>query len=170
MSAFKHNLKLIRSLTKKTQKEFAELIKSNESNIKTWENKKKKTLPVDAMIYETIAEIAGISVEMLTTQTLGRNEININVEKVDKDDNKYIQLLESNDRFFKGEFSKITSSLEKLIGLGMKQEALIKLNLQHMGIVEALQKGENVDDIQAQINNQISEIGPYEQKDNDDDK
>lgn len=82
---------------------------------------------------------------------------------------KYMRLLEGNDQFFKTEYAKILSSLEQLIGLGQKQEALIKLNLQHTGVVEALQKGEDVDEIQAQINNQISEIGPYKQKGNDDD-
>lgn len=81
--------------------------------------------------------------------------------------NPYLRLLEDNDRFFKKEYALLLTSLNKLIDLGMKQEALIKLNLQHTGIVEALQKGEDIDEVQAQINNQISEIEPYEQKDND---
>lgn len=80
----------------------------------------------------------------------------------------YLNLLEENDRFFKSEYAQMLVSLNKLIGLGMKQEALIKLNLQHTGVVEALQKGEDVDEIQAQINSQIAEIGPYEQRDSDD--
>lgn len=82
---------------------------------------------------------------------------------------KYTSLLENNDKFFKTEYAQLLSSLNKLIDLGMKQEALIKLNLQHTGVVEALQKGADVDEIQAQINSQIAEIGPYRQKDNDDD-
>lgn len=83
---------------------------------------------------------------------------------------KYIKLLEGNDNFFKNEYAQMLASLKELIGLSMKQEALLKLNLQHVGVVEALQKGEDVDGIQAQINNQIAEIGPYEQKDNGDGK
>lgn len=83
---------------------------------------------------------------------------------------KYIELLEGNDQFFKNEYAQLLLSLNKLIDLGMKQEALIKLSLQHVGVVEALQKGSDVDEVQAQINSQIAEIGPYGQKDNDDDK
>lgn len=81
--------------------------------------------------------------------------------------NPYLKLLEENDRFFKNEYSKILSSLERLIGLGMKQEALIKLNLEHTGNVEALQKGVEPEVVHEQINNQIAELGASGETDND---
>lgn len=98
------------------------------------------------------------------------NGLNLLLEglKNSTNSNPYLKLLEDNDRFFKNEYAVLLASLNKLIGLGMKQEALIKLNLQHTGVIEALQKGEDVDEIQAQINSQIAEIGPYEQRDSDD--
>lgn len=97
------------------------------------------------------------------------NGLNLLLEglKNSTNSNPYMKLLEDNDRFFKNEYATLLASLNKLIDLGMKQEALIKLNLQHTGVVEALQKGEDVDEIQAQINSQIAEIGPYEQRGSD---
>lgn len=72
----------------------------------------------------------------------------------------YQRLLEDNDRFFKNEYAQLLISLNKLIDLGKKSEALIKLNLEHIGNVEAIQKGVSPDEIHEQINNQIVEMGP----------
>lgn len=171
MGAFNHNIKLIRALTRKKQPEFAELIKSNKSNIKTWET--TETSPTDVLIYNRIAELAGVTVNDLRNKKLTEKDINLKVEKVEHDstkvDNKYLQLLESNDRFFKNEYAQMLLSLRELIGLSKKQEALLKLNLQHVGAVEALQKGVEPDVVQEQINIQIAEMGTSEETDNDDD-
>lgn len=75
---------------------------------------------------------------------------------------KYIELLEGNDRFFKNEYAQMLLSLKELIGLSKKQEALLKLNLQHVGAVEALQQGMEPEVIQEQINIQIADIEPSE--------
>jgi hypothetical protein len=169
MSAFNHNIKLIRALTKKKQPAFAELIKSNKSNIKTWET--TETLPTDVLIYSRLAEIAGVTEHDIKTKKLTEKDINIKVEKVEQEStvsqSKYLQLLESNDRFFKNEYAQMLLSLKELIGLSKKQEALLKLNLQHVGAVEALQKGVEPEVIQEQINIQIADMGPSEETDND---
>jgi hypothetical protein len=170
MSAFKDNIKLIRALTGKKQPAFARLIKSNTSNVKTWET--TETLPTDPLIYTRLAGIAGVTVHDLKNKTLSENEINIKVDKVDFDaqtgqQTKYMKLLESNDQFFKNEYAQMLLSLKELIGLSKKQKALLKLNLQHVGAVEALQKGVEPDVVQEQINTQISEIGPSDEMDND---
>jgi len=169
MNAFNHNIKLIRALTKKKQPEFARLIKSNTSNIKTWET--TETLPTDVLIYSRLAELAGVSENDLKTKKLSEKDIILNVEKVDEKIEKgssYLKLLESNDQFFKNEYSQLLLSLNKLINLHRKQEALIKLNLEHVGTVEALQKGIEPEVVHEQINNQIAELGTSEQTDNDD--
>jgi hypothetical protein len=44
----------------------------------------------------------------------------------------------------------------------------LKLNLQHVGAVEALQKGVEPEVVQEQINIQIADMGPSEEMDNDD--
>lgn len=138
---------------------------------KTIENYMNGKREPDATALVKLSNILEFSLNELSEQTVPaeqpstKNETVINKKlKV----NPYLSLLESNDHFFKNEYAQLLISLNKLIDLGMKQEALIKLNLQHMGVVEALQKGEDVDEIQAQINSQIAEIGPYGQRDNDD--
>lgn len=98
------------------------------------------------------------------------NSLNLLLEglKNSTNSNPYVRLLEENDRFFKNEYAQMLISLNRIIDLGKKSEALLKLNLQHTGIIEALQKGADVDEIQAQINSQIADIGPSEQTDSDD--
>lgn len=140
---------------------------------KTIENYMNGKREPDATALVRLSQILEFSLNELSEQNVpksiitNKNNEPLNTKKVKSD--AYLALLESNDRFFKNEYAQMLISLNKLIDLGMKQEALIKLNLQHMGVVEALQKGADVDEIQAQINSQISEIGPYGQKDNDDD-
>lgn len=70
----------------------------------------------------------------------------------------YIKLLEENDRFFKTEYHSLLLSLNKLMEIGMRSEELIKLNLEHIGNVEAMQKGVDPGDVHEQINNQIAGI------------
>jgi transcriptional regulator with XRE-family HTH domain len=89
--------------------------------------------------------------------------------KESKNDN-YVSLLESNDQFFKQEYAQMLLSLRELIGLSKRQEALLKLNLQHVGAVEAFQKGVEADVVQEQINIQIAEMASFGETDNDDDK
>lgn len=87
MNAFNYNVKLIRSLTGKTQTKFAKLIKTNPSNIKTWEN--TSTQPTDVLIYNTFAELAGVTVEDIRNKTLTPKDINLNVEEVDDEDEDF---------------------------------------------------------------------------------
>lgn len=86
------------------------------------------------------------------------------VEKLPNGSNgdRYLKLLEDNDRFFKTEYAQLLISLNKLMDIGKKSEALIKLNLEHIGNVEAFQKGIPAEEIHEQINNQIVEMGPSE--------
>lgn len=81
MSAFNHNIKLIRALTGKKQPDFAELIKSNKSNVKTWET--TETLPTDVLIYNRLAELAGVTVNDIKNKMLSEKDITLSVEKVD---------------------------------------------------------------------------------------
>lgn len=74
----------------------------------------------------------------------------------------YIKLLEDNDRFFKTEYHSLLVSLNKLMEIGMRSEELIKLNLEHIGNVEAMQKGVQPEVVHEQINNQIAGIGEDE--------
>lgn len=102
------------------------------------------------------------------------------IEKIDNKNNmatqpkeydivkKYIALLESNDRFFKQEIPKLFSSLERIMVQGERLESLIKLNLEHTGNVEAMQREVEPEAIHEQINNQIAEMGPSSGTGNDD--
>lgn len=80
-------------------------------------------------------------------------------DKPRSDHAAYIKLLEDNDRFFKTEYHNLLLSLNKIMEIGMRSEELIKLNLEHIGNVEALQKGVDPGDVHEQINNQIAGIG-----------
>lgn len=86
MSAFNYNIKLIRSLTEKNQKDFATLIKSKESNIKTWET--TKSLPRQQAIYRRIADIAGVTIDDIKNKKLEEKDIDLKVEIVEKDNCK----------------------------------------------------------------------------------
>jgi hypothetical protein len=79
---------------------------------------------------------------------------------------KYLKLLEENDRFFKTQYHTILTNLSRLVEIGKRSEELIKLNLEHIGTVEALQKGVDPDVVHEQINIQIAELGPSEEMDN----
>lgn len=146
----------------------------------------------DFPTHENLAVIIGAKGGNTITEILGKRQ-NIQPEQWDKfvahfglnteisgkstnEDNpvnnqdKYLKLLEGNDHFFKTEYAQLLLSLNKLIDLHRKQEALIKLNLEHVGNVEALQKGIEPEVVHEQINNQIAELGTYEEMDNDADK
>jgi hypothetical protein len=105
----------------------------------------------------------GISTEKSALKTVQYNDSTKEYSQNDK----YVSLLENNDRFFKNEYAQLLSSLNKLIDLSKKQEALLKLNLQHVGAVEALQKGVEPEVVQEQINIQIADMGASEETDND---
>lgn len=72
------NIKLIRELSGKKQDEFAKLIKTNLSNLKTYENTGVKP---KANILAAIAKFAGISIEDLRSKALRPEDITIQVEK-----------------------------------------------------------------------------------------
>lgn len=84
MSAFNHNIRIIRELTGLIQSDFAKLIKTNESNIKTWET--TEVAPRSELVYRRIAELAGVSVKDLKTKELDPKSIHISVEKVETED------------------------------------------------------------------------------------
>lgn len=83
MRAFNHNIKLIRSLTRKNQQDFAKLIRSKVSNVKTWET--TQSIPRDEFIYQRIAELASISIDDLKTKKLDQKDISLKVEIVEDD-------------------------------------------------------------------------------------
>lgn len=101
----------------------------------------------------------GIGTEKPVQQNDQDNDANNNQDK-------YLKLLEENDRFFKTQYHGILTSLSKLIEIGRRSEELIKLNLEHTGTVEALQKGVDPDVVHEQINNQIAELGASEEMGN----
>lgn len=75
------NIKLIRELSGLTQKEFAELIKTNISNLKTYENTDVRP---KAYIVLNVSRLAGISASDLETKKLQAEDITIKVPKVEK--------------------------------------------------------------------------------------
>lgn len=79
------NIKLIRELSGKTQADFAELIKTNVSNLKTYENTNVKP---KAYLILNISKYAGISSEDLENKKLKPEDINLEDEKDDKDESK----------------------------------------------------------------------------------
>lgn len=79
--------------------------------------------------------------------------------------NPYLKLLEDNDRFFKTEYHNLLVSLNKIIEIGLRSEELIKLNLEHIGNVEAHLKEVEPDIVHEQINSQIAGMGAVGQKD-----
>lgn len=83
MRAFNYNIKLIRVLSGKNQKEFADLIKSKESNIKTWET--TKSVPRDHLIYRRIADLAGVAVDDIKNKKLEEKDVKLKVEIVEDD-------------------------------------------------------------------------------------
>lgn len=85
--------------------------------------------------------------------------------KASNNPNPYLKLLEDNDRFFKTEYHNLLISLNKILEIGMRSEELIKLNLEHVGNVEAHLKEVDPDIVHEQINNQIAGMGAVEQKD-----
>lgn len=112
MRAFNYNIKLIRSLTGKNQKDFASLIKSKESNIKTWET--TKSVPRNQIIYRRIAELASVAVEDIKTKKLEEKDINIKVEIVEDETplitpKNYIRELQEDKR-------RLISNEDKILG------------------------------------------------------
>lgn len=143
----------------------------------------------DFPTHETLAIIIGAKGKNTITEILGKRQ-NIQPDQWDKfathfgistdktvpplerdkgrdGQDKYLRLLEENDRFFKTQYHAILSNLSRLVEIGRRSEELIKLNLEHIGTVEALQKGVEPDVIHEQINNQIADIEPSEQTDSD---
>jgi transcriptional regulator with XRE-family HTH domain len=114
-----------------------------------------------------LSTILGFQLNELSEQNVPKTNNIPLVNNKSKGDKDYVALLESNDKFFKHEYAQMMLSLKELIALCRKQEALIKLNLQHTGAVEALQKGVEPEVVQEQINNQIADIEPYEEMDID---
>jgi transcriptional regulator with XRE-family HTH domain len=116
-----------------------------------------------------LSNLLGFQLNELSEQSVrGPNYDQKGNKQNGKNDNSgYVALLESNDKFFKHEYAQMLLSLNKLIDLGKRSEALIKLNLEHTGNVEALQRGVDPEVIHEQINNQIADMGPSDEKGND---
>lgn len=74
------NIKLIRELSGKTQKEFAKLIKSNLSNVKTYET--SDTRP-KAPVLAAICDFADITLKELEEKELTHKDLPFQVDKVD---------------------------------------------------------------------------------------
>lgn len=100
-----------------------------------------------------LAEILDFNLNELSEQNVLKN--GNDTPRAAKQD-RYTRLLEDNDRFFKTTYSDLMANLGKLFDQSKNLESLIKLNLKHIGTVEALQQGLAPDEIQAQINNEIA--------------
>jgi len=78
------NIKLIRELSGKKQEKFAELIKTNLSNLKTYENTNVRP---KAIVLAAIADYAGITVEDLENKKLTHKDLkfgSVEKDEVDK--------------------------------------------------------------------------------------
>lgn len=87
------NIKLIRELSGKTQVEFAKLIKTNVSNLKTYENTDVKP---KAFLIWNISQFAGVSTDDLENKKLKPDDIYFQDEK-DEEDSSERRRLKSND-------------------------------------------------------------------------
>lgn len=155
MNAFNHNVKLIRSLTGKTQTKFAELIKTNASNIKTWEN--TSVQPTDVLVYNILADIAGVSADELRNKKLTPKEITINVEQVEEDDFKitnkeYIDELRDDkkraalreDKIMAQLASNLTAMMQLLSALSRHDRAFHETMLKSLARLEKRQENDLV--------------------------
>lgn len=79
------NIKLIRELSGKTQVEFAELIKTNVSNLKTYENTNVRP---KAYLILNICKYAGISADDLENRKLYPEDIRLNDDEKDERGNR----------------------------------------------------------------------------------
>lgn len=79
------NIKLIRELSGIKQKDFAKLIKTNVSNLKTYEN---TDIRAKAPVLAAIADIAGITVEELEKKKLTHKDVTITLPEKDEKDGK----------------------------------------------------------------------------------
>lgn len=79
------NIKLIRELSGVKQEDFAKLIKTNLSNLKTYENTDTKA---KAPVLAAIADIAGITVDELEKKKLTHKDVTITLPEEDEQDEK----------------------------------------------------------------------------------
>lgn len=77
------NIKLIRELSGKGQQEFAKLIKTNVSNLKTYENTDVRP---KANVLAEIADYANITIDDLEKKKLTHKDIKLELKKDEKDD------------------------------------------------------------------------------------
>lgn len=75
------NIKLIRELSGKKQEDFAKLIKTNLSNLKTYEN---SSVRPKANVIAAICDFAGITTEELENKALTHKDVHLEVDIVDK--------------------------------------------------------------------------------------
>lgn len=107
------NIKLIRELSGKKQTEFASLIGTKLSNLKTYETTDVRP---KANILARIADIAGVSVKDLEERQLTHRNININIDK-SKKNNKVV----SRENIYN------IAQDEALINSGTDQEKYIRI-------------------------------------------
>lgn len=79
------NIKLIRELSGKGQQEFAKLIKTNVSNLKTYEN---TAVRPKANVLAEIADYANITIDDLEKKKLTHKDIKLELKKDEKDEKK----------------------------------------------------------------------------------
>jgi transcriptional regulator with XRE-family HTH domain len=124
MLQINHNIKLIRELSGKKQAEFAELIKTNVSNLKTYEN---TDVTPKANVLAIIAKFAGISLEDLKSKHLTPEDIHFQDEEVEKVEeppykaigtvqDRYISLLEQSLKEKKDELIELKGRINDLEG------------------------------------------------------
>lgn len=135
------NIKLIRELSGKKQGEFAKIVKTNLSNLKTYENTQVKP---KANVLAAIADYAGVSVDDLLTKKLTHKDVTFDRDEVEivendsqagpvstvneklhqyiskgTDKDKYVDLLERDRSFFesslKDNLNLITANLTELL-------------------------------------------------------
>lgn len=155
MNAFNHNVKLIRSLTGKTQAKFAELIKTNPSNVKTWEN--TSVQPTDVLIYNLLADLAGVTSEELKNKKLTPKDITINIGGGNEDEFKisnkeYIDELRNDkkraadreDKIMSQLASNLTAMMQLLGALSRHDRAFHETMLKSLARIEKRQENELV--------------------------
>jgi transcriptional regulator with XRE-family HTH domain len=153
MLQINHNIKLIRELSGKKQAEFAELIKTNVSNLKTYEN---TDVTPKANVLAIIAKFAGISLEDLKSKHLTPEDIHFEDEEVDNVEerpykttgtvqDRYISLLEETVKETKDQRKELQARLDELTGRQAdflaRVEGLIE-RYEHLVLAQLQSKGQ----------------------------
>lgn len=157
------NIKLIRELSGVKQEDFAKLIKTNPSNLKTYENTNTKA---KAPVLAAIADIAGITVEELKKKKLTHKDVKIVIgqgEKDDKDENSNHKPQEAQhgqdykDRYLELLEELANSNGKQLLQLAKMNQALLKTVLRALAAIQAKGEKRKLSDILIELNNQTEQ-------------